>query len=167
MTFPPMKTLGLKYLPGIAGGLAALALAGCMGFGSTGGGGGGLPAGLTAQMDAPGASLDRLQAINLINQYRASTGAAPLISDTGLDGSAQLLVTQYANTNTVPKQPGETVAIRFSAGYQNFADTFSGWRNSAADASALADRRAGRAGIAVAHNPNSAYGVYWVLVLAQ
>jgi uncharacterized protein YkwD len=165
MKFSAIKPLGLKYLPGLAGALSALALAGCMGFGSTGGGV--LPVGLTAPMDVPGAQLDRVQSLGLVNQYRASTGVAPLAADSGLDASAQLLATQYANTGTAPKQPGGIVAVRYSAGYQNFAETFSGWRNSAADASILANGAATRAGVAVAHNPNSAYGVYWVLILGN
>jgi len=166
MNFSKLKPLGFKYLPGLAGGLSALALAGCMSFGG-GGGGGALPTGLTAPMDVPGASLDRIQAVAIINQYRATTGAAPLISDTGLDASAQLLAKQYAETGAAPRQPAEVVAVRYSAGYQNFAETFSGWRNSAPDAAALANPAARRAGVAVVHNPASAYGVYWVLVLAN
>jgi hypothetical protein len=164
MKFSLSKLFALKYLPGVAGGFCALALAGCMGFGG-GGSPGALPVGLTARMDVPGASLDRIESVHIINQYRAANGAAPLISDSGLDGTAQLLANQYAATGTQPKQPGGTVAIRYSAGYPNFAETFSGWRNSPADAAVLAHGTAKRAGVAVAHNPTSGYGVYWVLVL--
>jgi hypothetical protein len=164
MKFFLSKRFAPKYLAGLAGGLSALALAGCMGFGG-GNSAGVLPVGLTARMDVPGASLDRIEAIHIVNQYRATNGAAPLISDTGLDGTAQLLANQYAATGTQPKQPGGTVATRYSAGYPNFAETFSGWRNSPADAAVLAQANAKRAGVAVAHNPASSYGVYWVLVL--
>ena len=50
-------------------------LAGCsLGFG----GGGGLPAGLVAPMDRPGAVLDRREALNILNSYRSTTGAPAL-----------------------------------------------------------------------------------------
>jgi uncharacterized protein YkwD len=57
--------------------------------------------------------------------------------------------------------------MRVSAGYANFAETFSGWRNSPADAAAIADASATKAGLGVAYDANSTYGVYWVLVLAN
>ena len=54
--------------------------------------------------------------------------------------------------------------MKLSAGYATFAETFSGWRNSPADAVAL-KATAGKAGIAMAYNGSSTYGVHWVLVL--
>lgn len=153
-----------KLLPLLAGGVTALALAGCMGFGGQGGGGA-LPQGLTARMDVPGASLDAAQALGLVNAFRASRGVPPLANDGGLDGSAQALARQYASTNQPPRKPGELVDVRFSAGYQTFAETFSGWRNVTADANALANPAARRAGLAVVQDPSSSYGIYWVLVL--
>ncbi|WP_158626099.1 CAP domain-containing protein [Arsenicitalea aurantiaca] len=160
-------TLSLFSAPARIGAalLVAAALAACSMGG--GGGGGGLAPGLVANMDVPGARLDRAQALGLINQYRATAGIAPLAADTGLDGSAQQLATQYAQTGNAPRTPPGVVAMRLSAGYGNFANTFSGWRNSPEDARVLLDGRATRAGLAVAANPNSAYGVHWVLLLAQ
>jgi len=143
--------------------LLGLALAGCASFG--GGGGGGLAPGLTARMDVAGASLDRAQALSLVNGYRASVGAPPLAADAALDTQAQALAGQYAASGNLPPRPANAVDVRFSAGYQTFAETFSGWRNSSADAAILASRNATRAGLAVVHNPTSNYGVYWVLVL--
>lgn len=127
---------------------------------------GGLPAGLTQAMDVAGATLDRPAALALINAYRATTNAVPLNEDAALAAQAQALADQYARTGTPPSLPGGFAAMRLSAGYDNFADTFSGWRGSAADARVLADPLSRRAGLGVTYNAASAYGVHWVLVLA-
>mgnify|MGYP003115742043 CR=1 FL=1 len=60
-----------------------------------------------------------------------------------------------------------TTNMRLSAGYTNFAETFSGWRNSPADADVLAQGDARRAGFAAVYEPNSAYGAHWVMLLAR
>lgn len=142
-------------------GLLALTIAGC-----SMGGGGGLAPGLTARMDNPGASIDRVEALNLINHFRTSTGGSMLVADAGLDTTAQNLAAQYAQSGTPPKKPAGSTAIRFSAGYYDFAETFSGWRNSPADAAVL-KQSATRAGLGAVYDANSSYGVYWVLILAD
>jgi uncharacterized protein YkwD len=144
--------------------LLAVALSACS---MMGGGGGGLPPGLAARMDQPGANLDRAAAIGMINQYRASVGAPPLQEDASLDSEAAALVGRYALSGAVPELPGDASAVRVSAGYPTFAETFSGWRNSPADAAVLADRTASRAGVASTYSANSGYGVYWVLLLGR
>jgi uncharacterized protein YkwD len=141
----------------------ALGLAAC----SMGGGGAPLSAGLAARMDAPGASLNRGEALGIVNHFRAASGTGMLNDDPALDATAQALATQYAATGTPPRKPDGASGFRVSAGYPTFAETFSGWRNSPADAAALTDKTATRAGVASAYNPGSAYGVYWVLVLAN
>ena len=123
-----------------------------------------LSPGLSARMDQPGASLDRAQAIAMINAYRATNGLPALTPDAALDGTAQALANQYAQTGTPPRAPQELTVMKLSAGYATFAETFSGWRNSPADAVAL-KATAGKAGIAMAYNGSSTYGVHWVLVL--
>lgn len=150
-----------KFAALAAAAVLVLALAGCSGMG----GGAPLSAGLTARMDQPGASLNRAEALGIVNAYRATAGAPALAADTGLDTSAQALAAAYASTGKAPGLPDGAVAMRLSAGYASFADTFSGWRNSPADAQVLADGRARRAGLGVAYNAGSTYGVYWVLVL--
>lgn len=144
--------------------LAGMSLAAC----SMGGGGTGaaiaLAPGLSARMDQPGASLDRAQAIAMVNAYRATNGLPALTPDPALDGTAQALATQYAQTGTPPRAPQELTVMKLSAGYATFAETFSGWRNSPADAVAL-KATATRAGVAMAYSPTSTYGVHWVLVL--
>lgn len=127
----------------------------------------GLAPGLTAQINSPGAQMDRGAALSIVNQYRSIRGAATLVADAGLDAQAQTIAGQYANAGTPPRAPEGLVAMRLSAGYENFAETFSGWRNSPADADAMASTGARRAGFAVVYNPNSAYGTHWVMLLAQ
>jgi uncharacterized protein YkwD len=125
-----------------------------------------LAPGLSARMDQPGASLDRAQAIDMINAYRATNGLPALAHDAGLDGTAQALADQYAQTGTPPKTPQDLVGMKLSAGYATFAETFSGWRNNPADAAGLR-ANATKAGVAVAFSGSSTYGVHWVLVLDQ
>jgi uncharacterized protein YkwD len=136
-----------------------LALAACSSAGI------GLSPGLSARMDQPGAQLNRAEALGIVNHYRAATGARALTADPSLDSAAQALATQYLQTGNPPRQPQGTI-LRTSAGYPTFAETFSGWRNSAPDAAALADKSMTRGGVAVVFGPNSTYGTYWVLLLA-
>lgn len=127
----------------------------------------GLAPGLVAEINAPGAQMDRAAALQIVNQYRSVRGVGALSADAGLDQQAQQLAAQYARTGTPPSQPADAAAMRLSAGYSNFAETFSGWRNSPAGANVLALPEAGRAGFAAVYEPNSTYGTHWVLVLAR
>ncbi len=146
---------------------SALVVAGCSAFGGGGpASAGALAPALSTRMDQPNASLDSVQAINLINAYRATRNMPPLTADAGLNGTAQALASQYAQTNTAPSKPQALVQMKLSAGYSTFAETFSGWRNNAADAVALT-AQATKAGVAVAYNPSSSYGTYWVLVIGN
>lgn len=138
--------------------LCISALAACSGNTS-------LAPGLTARMDAPGATLDRAEALNIVNQFRQSRGVPPLNADPALDAEAQQLAATYADNNTHPQKPASAAAMRLSAGYATFAETFSGWRATAADAAALADPAHSRAGLGVAYAGDSTYGVHWVLLL--
>ena len=146
--------------------LAAIVLSAC----SMGGGGASsataLAPALSARMDQPGARLDQAQAIGMINAYRATAGLPALASDAALDGTAQALANQYAQTGTPPKTPQGLTVMKLSAGYATFAETFSGWRNNPADAVGLR-ASAGKAGLAMAFNPTSSYGIHWVLVLGD
>lgn len=156
----------LRFLkPAIAAAIivsSAAVIAAC----SMGGGGAGLALapGLTARMDQPGAQLDRGQALSIVNAYRATNGLPALVADAALDGTAQVLANQYAQTNTPPKTPQDLTVMKLSAGYSTFAETFSGWRNNPADAAGLR-ANATKAGIGMAFNPTSAYGVHWVVIL--
>jgi len=139
----------------------AVALAAC-----SMGGGQALSPGLTAPMNRPGAQLNRVEALFLLNDYRRTQGAAEVRGDTVLDSTAQTLALNYAKTGAQPMLPPGATVMRLSAGYPTFAEVFSGWRGVPADAAALADGTAKRAGLGVAYEPASSLGVYWVLVLA-
>lgn len=129
--------------------------------------GGGLAPGLVAQIASPGAQMDRQAALGIVNQYRATRGAGPLAADAALDAQAQAIAAQYAASGNPPAKPADAAAMRLSAGYTNFAETFSGWRNSPADADVLAQADARRVGFAAVYDPNSAYGTHWVMLLGR
>lgn len=125
----------------------------------------GLAPGLTARMDAAGASLDRAEALRLVNAYRASTGAGAVIGDSGLDAEAQTLAAGYAASGRPPRRPDGASSMLVSAGYADFANVFSGWRASGGDARTLGDPAVRRAGLAVVYSERTEYGLYWVLLL--
>ena len=124
-----------------------------------------LSPGLAARMDVPGAQLNGADALGIVNNYRSTSGAGAVTEDATFDATAQALAAEYAKTGKQPAKPTGVVQIRYSAGYFTFAETFSGWRNSAADAAALVDRGVTKAGVASVYDSNSPYGVYWVLIL--
>lgn len=139
--------------------LIAIFLAGCSGPST-------LPVGLTARMDTPGASLDTAEALNIINQLRSSRGAPALRLDENLNAEARTLAGRYAGSGTAPKKPDNADAILVSAGYANFAETFSGWRSRETNVAELTDSAYSRVGLGVVYSANSTYGVHWVLLLA-
>lgn len=124
-----------------------------------------LAPGLTLPMNQPGAQLDRVQALFLLNDFRKQSGARELRGDTVLESAAQSLADTYAKTGVVPQVPANVLIMRTSAGYNTFAETFSGWRSSPVDAAELTDPRVARAGLGVTYNEKSQYGVFWVLLL--
>jgi uncharacterized protein YkwD len=136
-----------------------------LGLAACSGGGQILSAGLTARMDAPGAQLNRAEALGIVNQYRGTVGAGALAEDQALDATAQQFAASYAKTgHQSPKPPG-TIEVRYSAGYSTFAETFSGWRGDPQNSAALSDKNATRAGLAAVYDANSPYGVYWVMIV--
>lgn len=144
----------------VSAGLAAVLAACSMGGGAP------LSEGLTAPMNRPGAQLNRVEALFLLNDYRRQNGATDVRGDTVLDSTAQTLAQNYAKTGAQPLLPPGATVMRLSAGYPTFAEVFSGWRAIPADASALATEGVSRAGLGVVYEPASVNGVYWVLVLA-
>lgn len=146
--------------------LRALPLIAILALGACSSGGGALSPGLAARMDTPGAQLNRVEALGIVNNFRSQSGAGAVTEDAGLDAQAQQLAQQYAKTGKQPAKPSGVIQIRYSAGYFTFAETFSGWRNSPTDAPALVDKSATKAGVAAIYDSASPYGVYWVIVLA-
>ena len=125
----------------------------------------GLAPGLTARLDHPGASINRADALAIVNDYRRGAGLGALVADPSLDAIAQDIAQQYARNGRQPTKPQGTLDVRYSAGYPTFAEVFSGWRNSEADAKMLTLQNATRAGIGGFYTENSPYGSYWTLVL--
>jgi len=125
-----------------------------------------LSEGLTTPMNRPGAQLNRVEALFLLNDYRRQNGASDVRGDTVLDSTAQTMAQNYAKTGAQPLLPPGTTVMRLSAGYATFAEVFSGWRAVPADAAAISAVSVGRAGLGVVYDPTSTNGVYWVLVLA-
>ncbi len=126
-----------------------------------------LSPGLSDRMDVAGAQLNRSDSIAIINHLRITKGVARLSLDTDLNEKAQKLANQYGATGVSPKKPKGVAQIRTSAGYVNFAQTFSGWRNEKVSEEVLIDANYSRAGIGVAYAANSKSGTYWVLLLAS
>ena len=155
----PARAIATLTRLALAGSLAAVLAACSMG-------GQPLSPGLSAPMNQPGAQLSRVEALFLLNDYRRTQTAGDVRGDAVLDDRAQTLATAYAKTGTPPVMPAGVTIMRVSAGYNTFAEAFSSWRNAPADAAAIADRSATRAGLGVAYQANSANGVYWVLLLA-
>lgn len=122
--------------------------------------------GLTQRMDSSTAQLNSAEAIGIINHYRTTVGAAPLMEDPALSAQAKTIAASYAKTGRQVAKPEGTSEIRYSAGYATFADTFSGWRNSGQQSLVMSGTGVTRAGIAVVYEENSPYGVYWVVIVA-
>ena len=162
MPLPAIRTARPPRVLLAAALMGATLVAGCSSTGGSGGGGG-LAPGLVAPMDQPGARLDEAAAFGILNQYRATRGVPAFTADPALTAQAQQLAQAYAASGTPPAVP-PGLGSRFSAGYTTFAETFSGWRSSPADAQALAAGQ--RAGLAVLYDPGSEYGTYWVLLTA-
>lgn len=146
-------------------GLMALSLTACVAATTP------LPAALTASMAKPNATLNQAQALGLINQYRLANGLAALRLDPELSALALKAATKYAkdannNGATALVASNTQASALFSAGYSNFADTFSGWRGSPRDAKTLAQTNARRAGLAVIYAPNTSFGTHWVLLVS-
>jgi hypothetical protein len=103
-----------------------------------------LPQGLTASMATNGAALNQL----------AERAAAKYAAEGNTNGALSLVA-------------GESQASAlFSAGYDNFADTFSGWRGAARDVKTLSQPNATKAGLAVKYDANSNFGTHWVLLVS-
>lgn len=141
----------------------AAILAGLLAACSTGGG---LSPGLTQRMDSGTAQLNTADAIGIINHYRSTVGAGPLVEDPSLSAQAKVMAANYAKTGRQASKPEGTSEIRYSAGYSTFAETFSGWRNSNQQSLVMSGTTVSRAGIAVVYEENSPYGVYWVVIVA-
>ena len=87
--------------------------------------------------------------------------------DAALEAKAKQAAKAYASNGKSPARPDGADAILTSAGYVTFAETFSGWRSSSNDTSALSNPAMTRAGLAVVWSGSSEFGSYWVLLMSK
>jgi uncharacterized protein YkwD len=102
------------------------------------------------------------QAIELINNFRASTGVAPLVEDSALDTYAVQVASTIALVGKLSSVEGVRQA-RYAAGVERVEQALAIWRNDPVGATAMLDPLATKAGIgAVVY---SGKGAHWVLLL--
>jgi uncharacterized protein YkwD len=137
--------------------------------------------GIYQSMSKPGARLDFAAARDLIAMYRAGRGLEGLSLDPGLMAQAQAQADAMAATGKLSHEVQGSLTERLnsagyvksaavenvSAGYDNFAEVFSGWRQSPPHNSNMLAPRMRRMGVAVATNPGTRYKLFWALVLAN
>lgn len=130
-----------------------------------------------------GSSLDRNDAGQTINLFRANNGLAPVVLDERLNALAEA----YARDLAEAARRGEAIRPdgklkqrlagngyegaeareNVSAGYHTFAEAFSGWRESRQHRETMLMQGAATMGIAAIYLPGTKYRVYWVLILAK
>ncbi|MGB9272081.1 MAG: CAP domain-containing protein [Pseudolabrys sp.] len=129
----------------------------------------------------PGAELDAAAAASMISGYRANNGLPTVSLDSELMRLAQAQAEVMAKRDKLDHGAGKpfvqrlkasgydakTAAENISAGYQTFAEAFSGWRDSNPHRANMLLAGATRMGIAAVYTPASKYKVYWSLILAE
>jgi len=129
----------------------------------------------------PGATIDLKTATEILNAYRANARLAALAPDAALNAIAQREAERLAQRGDL--EDGENASLASSlaaagipprqvrksitAGYQNFADAFSGWRGAAHHDSVLRAPRGKRFGVAAHHRAGSRHRIYWVLLISD
>jgi uncharacterized protein YkwD len=131
--------------------------------------------GMYRNLAAVGARIDSETAAEMISAYRRNHGLKPLRLDSTLAGLAE----REAGAMAADAKPVSAEAVKakaaagyrapaanVSAGYQTFAEAFSGWRESPSHDRVMLDPRADRMGIATAYAPGTKYRVFWTLIVA-
>jgi uncharacterized protein YkwD len=123
------------------------------------------------------ARVDADTAAEMISAYRRKHGLKPLILDATLmriaDGEAVSMAAsaQPASADSVKMKVAaagfRAPVANLSAGYQTFAEAFSGWRESKGHDAVMLDPRADRMGIATAYAPGTKYRVFWAMIVAD
>lgn len=150
----------------LAAALLGIGLAGTLAA-CSGGTGEALSPTLSTPMNQPGAALNRVDALYMINDYRSSQGVPPLRGDSVLEASAQSLAGTYAKSNTPPALPKGIDQILASDDRSDFATTFGEWKADPNDSAILLDPTLNRAGLGVAYDPQAGTSVYWVLLFGR
>ncbi len=124
-----------------------------------------------------GAQVDAEAARAMISAYRINKGLKALVYDPHLDSIAENEARAMAASNQTRSSEALKTTLRasgvkgaqanLSAGYYTLAEAFSGWRDSGEHNRTMLSHNATRMGIASAYSPQSKYGVYWALVIAD
>ena len=165
-----------------AGLLALLALAGCSTAPtapppSSGG------SSLYQSQTAPGATLDRQAAADMISELRRGKGLGPVALDPTLNRMAEEQAQAMARSDKLSHATAAAGTFKqriARAGYRNggmweniggghdtLADAFTGWRSSPPHLKNMLQPAAQRIGIAAARAPGSRFEVFWSLVIAD
>lgn len=133
--------------------------------------------GMYENLARSGARIDADTAVEMISAYRRNHGLKPLTLDPGLatiaesEADAMAKAGHPASADAVKAKVAASgfraPAANLSAGYQTFAEAFSGWRESPAHDRVMLDPKATRMGIAAAYAPGTKYRVFWTLVVAE
>ena len=123
------------------------------------------------------ARIDADTAAEMISAYRRKHGLKPLVLDPTLmriaetEAASMAAAAQPASADSVKAKATaagfRTPAANLSAGYQTFAEAFSGWRESKGHDAVMLDASADRMGIATAYGPGTKYRVFWAMVVAD
>jgi uncharacterized protein YkwD len=123
------------------------------------------------------ARVDAETAAEMISAYRHKHGLKPLV----LDATLMRIADAEAVSMAASAQPASADSVKvkvaaagfrapvanLSAGYQTFAEAFSGWRESKGHDAVMLDPRADRMGIATAYAPGTKYRVFWAMIVAD
>lgn len=133
--------------------------------------------GMYQNLAQAGGRVDAETAAEMISAYRHNHGLKPLEVDPALmrlavaDADAMAASARPASADGVKAKAAaagfRSPAANLSAGYQTFAEAFSGWRESPGHNGVMLDPKADRMGIATAYAPGTKYRVFWTLVVAQ
>jgi uncharacterized protein YkwD len=133
--------------------------------------------GMYRNLAETGARIDGETAAEMISSYRRNHGLKPLVLDPALvriaaaDADGMAAAAKPASADGVKAKVAaagfRAPAANLSAGYQTFAEAFSGWRESPAHDRVMLDPKADRMGIATAYAPGTKYRVFWTLVVAE
>ena len=133
---------------------------------STGGGGTPLSQGLSQRMDQPGASLNRAEALGIVNSYRGTVGAGALRADAesrchGAGPGPAVRIERHL-AQDAGRRGDDRRQRRLS---QLRRDLLRLAQQHRPTPRSSPSRSATRAGVAAVYDANSTYGVYWVLLL--
>ncbi|ALK08067.1 CAP domain-containing protein [Blastochloris viridis] len=136
--------------------------------------------GYNASLTKPGAKLDRQLAVELVNSFRASNGLGGLAPDPQLNALAEEQARAMVAAGKLSHEIGGALTTRLrrggyrftsageniAAGQDTLLDVFGGWRASPGHRSVMLTRDVTRIGIAAVQAPNSAYKIFWAMIVA-